>query len=270
MKYHAKLPKDNDNVSNEHPLREFFILLLGACCALLLVYWLLGKSVDLVVDHLPDRTQRLIHQQATTYVENNFTTTTQNDDFEQAASLFKQLQQCAGLDYPVTLHWQEQAQANAFALPGGHIVLLSGLMDQLESENGLAFVLAHELAHFQNRDHLRAMGRGVVMASFGALIGLDNAKVIDFLSPIGQFEGAQYSQQRESQADEVALSIVNCHYQHVGGVTEFFHAMAKEGEQANVGFAGYLSSHPQSQVRINKLEQLINTHHYRVGSTTSL
>ena len=78
-------------------------------------------------------------------------------------------------------HWAEapfefrveidsSAAPNAMALPGGLIVVTQGLLDQVESENELAFVLGHELGHFRNRDHLRALGRGIMISLFLAVV----------------------------------------------------------------------------------------------------
>jgi Zn-dependent protease with chaperone function len=58
---------------------------------------------------------------------------------------------------------------NAMAVPGGKMVVFSGLLDSLSSTNGLMFVLAHEVGHFKNRDHLRLMGRGIVLSILAML-----------------------------------------------------------------------------------------------------
>jgi predicted Zn-dependent protease len=63
-----------------------------------------------------------------------------------------------------------------------------------------------------------------------------------------------YSRKQETQADEFGADILNCHYGHVAGVTDFFQKLLKEnpGEK---GFAGhYLSTHPETNRRIQHLE----------------
>lgn len=271
MKYSAKLPNENHNVSGEHPLKEFVILVCGTCVLALGLYWILGKSVDVLVDNMPPIAEQLIHQQVNEYVSDEFQLQGEKNQLpSNIKALMNGLEQCAGLDYPVSLHWQQDKQVNAFALPGGHIMLLSGLVEQLNSENGLAFVIAHELAHFDNRDHLRAMGRGVVMVALSTLIGLDNAKVFDFLSPVSQLETAQFSQQRESRADELALSIVNCHYGHVGGVTEFFTLMQNKENHSTSKAGSYWSSHPPSQIRISSIEKLVVQQAYEIKEVKAL
>jgi Zn-dependent protease with chaperone function len=71
--------------------------------------------------------------------------------------------QCAALPYQITVHVQPSTAVNAAALPGGHMLVFSGLLTEMRSENELAFVLAHELGHYAHRDHLRGLGRALVL-----------------------------------------------------------------------------------------------------------
>jgi len=48
---------------------------------------------------------------------------------------------------------------NAFAMPGGYVLLSSGLLKSLESEDELAFILAHEVAHVTRRHHYQVVQR---------------------------------------------------------------------------------------------------------------
>lgn len=64
----------------------------------------------------------------------------------------------------------EEEEPNAMALPGGAILLTSGLLETVDSENGLAFVLAHELGHYAHRDHLRSLSRGLALGAVMALV----------------------------------------------------------------------------------------------------
>ena len=62
------------------------------------------------------------------------------------------------------------------ALPGGQIMVFSGLLKKVNLENELAMVLGHELGHYAHRDHLRGMGRGLgVTLGLAMLFGQDSA-----------------------------------------------------------------------------------------------
>ena len=69
-----------------------------------------------------------------------------------------------------------EGEPNAFALPGGEIWVTTGLLEQTESENEIAFVLGHEIGHFRSRDHLRSLGRGLLFGLAAAGIGIDGGR----------------------------------------------------------------------------------------------
>ena len=151
------------------------------------------------------------------------------------------------------VHLVDSEVANALAFPGGRIFVLNGLLTKVSSENGLSFVLAHELAHFKNRDHLRGMGRKIVFTAVSALLSGAGSNLTQLFTPTADFSQAQYSQQRESLADQQSLQILSCHYGHVGGAIEFFEAMALDGKSESNVFGHYFASHPEAVQRINNL-----------------
>ncbi len=64
---------------------------------------------------------------------------------------------------------------------GGHILLFQGLLDILKTENSLSFVIGHELGHFKNRDHLRGLGRGIVLTALSATFTGANSNLTSLL-----------------------------------------------------------------------------------------
>ena len=66
-----------------------------------------------------------------------------------------------GLD--LRFHYSDSAEANALTLPGGHIVVLDGLWNSLESENAMTFTLCHEIGHAIHRDPLVGAGRAFLL-----------------------------------------------------------------------------------------------------------
>ena len=147
----------------------------------------------------------------------------------------------------------KSSEANAFAFPGGYMAVSTEMLDKVKSENGLAFVIAHELAHFHNRDHLRSLGRGIVMTALAVALTGPDSSLSTLLAPTSQLGQAQYSQARESLADQTAITALNGYYGHVGGADEFFSMM--------IGMPEYtvlqpFASHPELKRRIERLEQL--------------
>ena len=255
MKYRAALPERNDNISHEHPLKEFIVLLSGVAALVIALYVALGFFVDYAVEYISPETEARVFAAA----DMNWDGTGRPDSDEQQRSLQKlidQLRSCLAIPYSITLRISDSEHVNAFAYPGGTVVVYSKLLESLRSENGLAFVLAHELGHFQNRDHLRSMGRGIVLlAVFTAITGT-NSDLSRMLAPVSSFENAQFSQDRESAADATALRALNCHYGHVGGATEFFETVAEPDAGFDYSVTHYFSSHPEATQRIDALREL--------------
>lgn len=268
MRYQPSLPEHNDNVSHEHPVREFFMILGGLAALAAAVFWLLGLLVDVGVDNLSTETEARISSAFAMKWE-------KEKPFapEKRAMLQKtadELSQCAGLPYPVKVFLAESDVPNAAVFPGGHILVFSGLLDKMQSKNGLAFVLAHEFSHLKNRDHLRAMGRSVLLAAFAAALTGAQSDVTQVFIPLNKMSMARHSQGREMLADARALEILHCHYGHAGGATEFFEALKKDPRTDDDGYSHYFGTHPQLQQRIDNISRLIAEKGFGIGAVTPL
>lgn len=255
MKYQPALPEHNDNVSHERPVREFFLILAGLAAIAAVAFWLLGLLVDFTVDHLGADTEARLNRAIAFKWEQEKPFAPQQQALLQ--SIANNLKQCADLPYAVTLHLTDSTLPNATVFPGGHVVVFAGLLDKVQSKNGLAFVLAHELSHLKNRDHLRAMGRSLLLAALSAVLTGAQSDLTQIFIPLDRLSIAQHSQAREMQADSGALHILACVYGHAGGATEFFEAMAADERARDSGFAHYFATHPQLRARIDHVNRLI-------------
>lgn len=266
MKFTPRHPDTNVNVSPTHPLKEFAILAGGLLAIAVGVYLTLGLAVDLIVPHISMNLEKKL---AGAFMERFGQTDETADATRSLQALVDRLQsQCASLPYQITVHVQPSTAINAAALPGGHMLVFSGLLAEMRSENELAFVLAHELGHYAHRDHLRGLGRALVlMAASTMLFGADNS-VSDMIGQGMVLTELSFSRKQETQADEFALETLHCHYGHVAGATAFF---GKIPEAADPGrFGHYFASHPENRRRIRHLEDLTRAREYPLGDETAL
>jgi predicted Zn-dependent protease len=153
--------------------------------------------------------------------------------------------------YKFRIEISDSDDLNATALPGGLIVVTRGLLDNADSENELAFILGHELGHFQQRDHLRILGRGAVLGILYSVLSSSSSAVGLGIS-VADVTALGFSRKQESIADEFGLELVYKEYGHVGDSTRFFERIAQEKE-SSLHPVEYLSTHPATAGRIARL-----------------
>lgn len=267
MKYQPSLPEHNDNISDQHPLKDFLVIGLWLLAACALLFWVLALAVDTVVDRLDHDSEARLY--ALLPDKPLGTALAERARQAQVQALVESMRACAGLRLPATVTLYKSETPNAAVLPGGNIVVFTGLLDEVQSENGLAFVLAHELAHITQRDHLRALGRGIVLFGVSALLTGSDSGLSELLAPVGKLGDATYSRTREAAADAAALRILHCRYGHASGATELF-ASLKDGDADPGGLSHYVASHPAMQQRIDAIEAAIRAGGMKTGQVRPL
>jgi Zn-dependent protease with chaperone function len=268
--YKPGLPEQNDNVSHNHPVKEFAVLLSGVTFFLLLTGWSMGLLVDWAAGFISPEMEEVIFSSMRVFGETDFKEEPDDPRQQELQRLVDELGRCNAVGYPLQVNIVSATEANAFAFPGGRIFVLEGLLETVTSENGLAFILAHEMAHFKNRDHLRSMGRGLVLTALSALLTGAGSDLTQLFAPTLGIGQARYSQERESLADSLALETLNCLYGHVGGASEFFEAMQEESEGQGRGLGKYFSSHPEAVQRIVQLRRQASESGFPVGKPLPL
>ncbi len=169
-------------------------------------------------------------------------------------------------NYSLKIYINESDEINAFALPGGTIIVFAGLLDKVKSENELNMVIAHELGHFAHRDHLRSMGRSLTVSLAAMLIFGEQTSGNAILWLNNKVE-RKYSQQQETAADTWALDLLNRRYGHVGGATDFFARIAQK-DKGELSY--FLATHPSPANRIKNINQLIKENHYQVKEVVEM
>ena len=260
MKFTPAVFKENVNISQRKPLSEFLTLLGGISGVLLIIYFVLGIALDIVVKKLPNKIER----QLGGFFEKTYHFKESRTPLEQKIqNLLDQLVEYvpdSSLNF--TVHIIDEEEINAIALPGGNIVLTSGLVQEIDSQNELAMVLAHELGHFVHRDHLRGLGRGLVLMFISAVLFGSSSEVTDFLMGTLTTSNLKYSRKQEMLADNFALELVYKKYGHAGGATDFFKKM--KGREKLPHFFQFFLTHPFSEKRISLLESAIQKRNYGI------
>ncbi|MCB2137008.1 MAG: M48 family metallopeptidase [Rhodobacteraceae bacterium] len=149
------------------------------------------------------------------------------------------------LDYDLALTVFDNDMVNAFAVPGGQIVIVAGLLETVDSADAVAAVLAHEIGHVVARDPVRLSLRAAGSAGILSLV-LGDVTGGTALALIGdQLMQASYTRGAEAAADEFAIGLLNEAGISTEGMADFFDQIA--GMSGNI--PEYLSTHPQSEGR---------------------
>lgn len=177
------------------------------------------------------------------------------DEPEGKAALDKMVAALTGgmdLRIPVRADVVKSGMVNAFALPGGRVLIMKPLIAEAESAEEVAGVLAHEIGHVHNSDSTREMIRssasaGVLGLFFGDFFG---AGVIAGLGE--HMANMSYTRDAERSADDFAVERLRASGTATEPMAQFFHRM---GEQVGDGeiLGGYLNSHPGFAEREAKL-----------------
>ena len=141
---------------------------------------------------------------------------------------------------------------NAFAIPGGTIVVHSGLIEAAKTPEQLAGVLAHEIQHVEQRHSLRAMAQSLgMLAALGVVFG-DVSGIAQIAASLSQLS---YSRDAEREADTEGLANMKAARIAPQGMVEIFETLAKESE--GLAPPAMLSSHPATAERIARIQSAI-------------
>ena len=134
---------------------------------------------------------------------------------------------------------------NAVTLPGGHILLFNGIIQQAKSPDELAGVLAHEVGHVQERHVMTALLR-----QFGLSILLSGANTNVGNTAFG-VASMSYSRAAERQADaDARASLAGADISPMGAANFFARMANKTGDDGDdASIASWLASHPSSVER---------------------
>ena len=267
MKYEAKVIPEGINSSDEHPLKEFLLLVGGAFAVITLLIVLLAYLSDFMVGFIsPEMESEWFDAQSFDLgqIESSLSKTDDAidhpyEDIElYIVSLLQKLKSENYQGFQFTVNLYDDTLPNAFIIPGGHIFISTALFDYVESENGLAMVLAHEMAHQYERHPIRSLGRGVLISIvLTTVLGSDTSQWLSGLLfetvTIGQLA---FSRDQEREADKIAVDSLIAYYGHAVGSDEFFSRIKNNKDFSN-DLPAFYQSHPGTEDRIEFLKQKI-------------
>ncbi len=259
MRLENRPPAEGINSSTDHPLKELAWLLGGSVAVVIAVVFAVSLAAQWIAPRVPYKYEARLASKLPAIATTPPTEAgraVQGELQALADRLSARMQLPEGMQ--VRVGYADSKTINAFATLGGQTVFFRGLLARLDSEDALAMVMAHEIAHLQHRHASAALGRGVAVGLILSVVSaeLGRSAAAGVLSQAGMATTLSFNRDQEREADDVALEVVAQEYGHLGGAIDLFRTMAAlPGADSGAPQVELLRTHPLTRSRQQAIEQ---------------
>lgn len=186
----------------------------------------------------------------------------------ELTAIFEQLAaQAHDLHQPVRLEFRWSIIGpNAFAMPGGTIVLLDALVDLAKSDDEIAGVLAHEIGHVAHHHSMQSFYRALGVIAIASTISGDGGQLIEqAVTQLSALQTLSYSREFEMEADRYSVILMRRAGRDPVAFVKLLERIGRlfsgevfggDGRDA-MAKSGWLSSHPGNEDRRRAVEALV-------------
>lgn len=154
----------------------------------------------------------------------------------------------------IQLHLFRSREINAFAIPGHHIVVYTGLINNADSAEEVCGVLAHEMGHVQ-LNHVMKRLAGELGIGVLVTVVTGNSGVMHDIMHI--LSSTAFERSQESDADKAAVTFLNRAEINTAAFAGFMLKMAAKDQQPE--YLEWISTHPDSRKRADEIRKLAAT-----------
>lgn len=165
---------------------------------------------------------------------------------------------CDRKDLVYSVNIIDDETVNAFSIPGGFVYMHKGLLDKLKTDEQIAGVLAHEIAHITAKHGLKRIQNsyGSLLAQVAA-IGSGDPQLAQGVNAIITSLYFAYSREDEYQSDELAVKYMKKAGFDPLGMVGVLDVLMQEEEKRPLGRANYFRTHPYPKERIAVVNKTI-------------
>jgi predicted Zn-dependent protease len=154
----------------------------------------------------------------------------------------------------------ESEDINAFAAPGGYVIITKGLYRKLENEAQLAGVLSHEIAHVVRSHHLKILQKSQLLdlgaGLLGKQIGKDNQVIKKVIGSGAEICARSLDKNAEFEADRMGVALTTRAGYEPYGLPEVLQTIGQTGKDES-SVALLFKTHPHPDDRLLKLDEAI-------------
>lgn len=158
------------------------------------------------------------------------------------------------------MNWEfaviRSAEVNAFVVPGGKVVVYSGLLNIISSEDELAAVLAHEVAHVLARHAAERMTQGSIIELIRMIAYLGFGIPL-FSGPLQALFFLPNSRQAEAEADTIGVQLAARACYNPMAAASVFRKLGLEEKKAGMAIPSFLRTHPVTEERVKNIKAMV-------------
>ena len=167
--------------------------------------------------------------------------------------------------YEVEAFVVKSDMVNAMALPGGYMVVYTGILDKMERSEELVALVGHELGHVEKKHSLKQLVKGLSKGYLlELLVGNSNALLEGVGGVVSMFDQMAYSRDAEREADEFGYQVLENNKLDPQGMVQLFEVLqAETGKVEKYSrFVSMISTHPLTSDRISDTKKRIEEKPY--------
>jgi predicted Zn-dependent protease len=166
-------------------------------------------------------------------------------------------------NYQWEFHLVESSEVNAWCMPGGKIVVYTGILPIAQTEAGLAAVMGHELAHALLNHGRQQESAGILkfIGAIGVAIATKDSSENDRENALTAYDvgttflaDLPFSRKHENEADKIGLMLMTIAGYDPNEAVDFWSRMEKQDESFQLEF---ISTHPSDKKRIDNIKKSI-------------
>jgi Zn-dependent protease with chaperone function len=217
-----------------------------------LVWWQYDRVVTWATDHVTISKEQELGSTLLEQIKSDGDIVEHGAAVQAVSKIGTQLTQGSRYQYKWLV--KKDKSINAFALPGGIVIVHSALIKKADNADELAAVLAHEIQHVEQRHALKNMVHNLGWAA-ALMVVLGDVNIATAVV-VHQIGSMYFSRDVEDEADRLAFkALVKAQIVPDGLVSFFTKLQKEEGSAAEV--PEWISSHPATAERIKTMQKLI-------------
>ncbi len=240
------------NHKKEHRRVPFYMSLIAAF--FIGGYLLINLSVPLVTRMIPAEWEKQIGEYA---FDNYLLSKKQINDVVVTGAVETILDRIdrydnADLTYRVAV--VDADMVNAFAFPGGYIIVTSGMIEQADAPEEIAAVLSHEIVHVLHRHGMRKLVRQAGLGILVSIVFGDISALSELIQLSSQLESLSFDRDLERDADQGGVKILQAAGISPQYMVSFFEKLHKVEDAVSGNIPEIFRTHPLTEERIQQLK----------------